>query len=307
MTEVVTFSEAAPVMFSLGWQPIPLAEKTKRPVLQGWPWLNREPWIEADLADEIRRNGNCACGMAVGPNTVAIDIDIMDADVSAEVAGIAVKVLGETPLIRIGQAPKSMLIYRTDGTIRSRKLAPIELFAGSGQIAVFGWHEKAGRPYHWPKSDIMELATDCNDIPLVSAADIRGVLERLPDLSDFRPKRVGVGCSGGAAQFDGDHPLTRLNAALRRGIPWQAAASLTLTGAGEGERHNSVFAVIRSGAAQGVSEKRVRKLMARTAPNILEHVGENYVDRVCGRSIPPPFNATPAQHEGARAFFAVNL
>jgi hypothetical protein len=254
MTEVVTFAEAAPVMFSLGWPPIPLAARTKRPVLKGWSRLNQEPWLEADLAEEIRHNGNCACGMAVGPNTLAIDIDIMDADVSAEVAEIAADVLGETPLIRIGQAPKSMLIYRTDGTIISRKLAPIELSAGSGQIAVFGWHEKTGRPYHWPKSDIMELATDCNDIPLVSATDIRGVLERLPDLSEFRPKRARAARSSGAGQFDGDHPLTQLLAALRRGIPWQTAARLTLTGASDGERHNSVFAVIRSGAAQGVSE-----------------------------------------------------
>jgi hypothetical protein len=47
--------------------------------------------------------------------------------------------------------------------------------------------------------------------------------------------------------------------------------------------------------------------MARTAPNILEYVGESYIDRVCGNCFPRPFKATPAQYEAARAFFTVNL
>ena len=58
-------------------------------------------------------------------------------------------IMGEVMRYLKGQGIDNVRLYRADGSVNSRKPHPLELFCGSGQVAVFGWHQKAGAPYQW--------------------------------------------------------------------------------------------------------------------------------------------------------------
>jgi hypothetical protein len=150
MSEPIEFAAVALQLAALTWRPFPGYQETKVPAMRGWPGLNDAEWDCANLAatiGEYQPAEAFCCGMAVQREIVAIDLDIVDPRHADTAAGLADEFLGVTPLVRIGLAPKCLRVYRNGGDIKSRKMHPLEIFAGSGQFVGFGWHEKAGRPY----------------------------------------------------------------------------------------------------------------------------------------------------------------
>ena len=165
------FVQLAPTLVKNGWRPIPGYADTKRPSITRWNDLNNAQWppdkFDETLAGQGQFEGEIVC-LAVQREIVAIDLDILDEQQAQAAYDFALRFLGRTPLVRIGLAPKKVLIYRNDGSIKSRKLHPIEIFAGSGQVVGFGFHAKAGRDYQWPHSSPMELAVDDPSIPMIN-------------------------------------------------------------------------------------------------------------------------------------------
>jgi hypothetical protein len=54
-------------------------------------------------------------GLVSGPDgVIAVDLDFLDVAKSARALNIANETLGATPLVRVGQAPKTMLFFRAD-------------------------------------------------------------------------------------------------------------------------------------------------------------------------------------------------
>ena len=119
--------------------------------MRGWPGLNHAEWDDADLAAAISDyqpvDDYCCC-LAVQSEIVAIDLDIIDQEHAAFADGLANNILGRTPLVRIGFAPKQIRVYRAGDPIRSRKLHPLEIFSGSGQFIAYGWHAEGRPPVH---------------------------------------------------------------------------------------------------------------------------------------------------------------
>ena len=90
-----TFAEAAPRMYDNGYQPIPLSPARKIPIMAGWSALNRGGWDRAALATAIAGNAAAACGWAVGPHSLAVGLDILDAKTAARAADIVAGELGD--------------------------------------------------------------------------------------------------------------------------------------------------------------------------------------------------------------------
>ena len=150
----VTFAAVAQQLAEHGWRPFPGFQASKTPAMRGWPGLNHSEWDGADLVAAIgdyQPADDFCCCLAVQREIVAIDLDIIDPEHAAAADRLANEMLGKTPLVRIGLAPKQIRIYRSGDLIRSRKLHPLEIFSGTGQFIAYGWHEKAGRPYIWPQ------------------------------------------------------------------------------------------------------------------------------------------------------------
>jgi len=172
---LITFAAVARLLAEHGWRPFPGLQTSKIPAMKGWSGLNAAEWDGADLiaaVSEFQPADLYCCCLAVQAEIAVLDADILDLEHAAIADELARRILGDTPLVRIGLAPKCIRIYRADGVIRSRKLHPLEIFSGSGQFIGFGWHAKAGRPYVWPQASPLIINVDSNVIPAVRQAQL---------------------------------------------------------------------------------------------------------------------------------------
>ena len=101
-----------------------------------------------------------------GGKVVGIDIDCLDADLALEVDRLCQRELGDTPALRIGQAPKRLLVYRTAEPFSSRSYGSLELLCLGKQFVAYGIHPKTGRAYEWPEEGLADL--DLHDLPVAT-------------------------------------------------------------------------------------------------------------------------------------------
>jgi hypothetical protein len=107
---------------------------------------------------------------------VGIDIDVLDVTLSANLVARAQELFGETPLRRIGRAPKILLLYRVetphnklataDLLFDDGSKAKVEILAEGQQFVAFGTHPDTRAPYHWPEKSPLDIAA--SDVPVVS-------------------------------------------------------------------------------------------------------------------------------------------
>ena len=231
------FVRSAPELVVKGWRPLPGYADTKRPSIKQWQTYNSRQWEPDELQEMIagqgQAHGETVC-LAIQKELVAIDLDVLDEQQAQAIYQLSKQIFGVTPLERIGLAPKRVLIYRNDGSIRSKKLHPIEVFSGSGQIVAFGFHAKANQDYHWPKLSPLDIQADDPSIPTITYAQVEDFLEQCWSIVPFKdteqrewepPQFIG-----------GNHQADRQQAL---DLVSQAAHKLMLTA--EGTRNNALF------------------------------------------------------------------
>ena len=175
---------------SRGYHPVPVSGPSmnvssagKRPMMTGWErrCLDASPqeierWGRA-FPDST--NTGLLCGQMAG-----VDIDVLQPALSTTLAERAGKVLGPTPLVRIGRDPKMLLGYRlaiaadkiqtpalhfTDDP--QEKDTKVEVLLRGQQFVAFGIHPETAAPYRWP--DASPLTIDFADLPETSEAAVR--------------------------------------------------------------------------------------------------------------------------------------
>jgi hypothetical protein len=258
MQEPIEFAAVAPQLAARGWRPFPGYQETKVPAMRGWPGLNKAEWDSADLVATVERyqppEAFCCC-LAVQAEIVAIDLDIVNPVHAIAAAELADKLLGTTPLLRIGLAPKCLRVYRNDDGVRSRKLHPLEVFAGSGQFVAYGWHPKAGRPYQWPNGSPLDLNADSTQIPAVTRVQLDRFIVELFKLVPRRPLPTRKRQPGTIGE--------RLRMLTMRHGSWRYAARIALSEATEGCRNQTGWTVVASAAGRGIPENVVWQLFEK--------------------------------------------
>ena len=273
--------------------------------MKGWQGLNLMPWDEADLTATItdyRPDSKYACGMAIQSGLVAVDIDILDHTAAVLADELANKHLGRTPLVRKGQAPKQLRIYRQGGGVTSRKLHPVEIFSGSGQCIGYGQHIKTGKPYYWPDASPLELVCDSPDIPKVTHTQLN---KFTADLFKVVPRRQQVAHAR--------HQINNLTLNERLRLlkirycgNWNRAAARLLSEACEGNRNDTAWAVIASASGRGVPEDEVVTLFDQhfsgwegVTPDAVENaIARAYAPRSRTDGCPTIFNIHPRKGAG---------
>lgn len=184
----IHYQDVALRLLANGWPPVPLEPKTKHARVKGWN-LRTAAWAATDAARwhvegegglPGGRHSQWGCGIVVRPDILTVDIDVMHPEAAAKLIEVAMRDLGDTPLIRVGRAPKALLVYRvapfsilsghwwsfdwqsTGSLINGRR-------AAGGQFAAFGWHGGAGKPYEWiAGSSPLAMRPDDPVIPIVT-------------------------------------------------------------------------------------------------------------------------------------------
>ncbi len=146
----------------------------KRPLMRGWETTCATA-DDAEIERWGRKQPECTntgllCGGIVG-------IDVPIAEPAEEIERIARAMLGDTPLKRIGHAPKLLLVARAaqpfDKIQTPEPLLPdgtsvrVEILATGQQFVGFGTRPDTRADYQWP--DRSPLEVPATDLPVVTA------------------------------------------------------------------------------------------------------------------------------------------
>jgi hypothetical protein len=169
-----------------GWPLVPVAPKGKRPIADNW---------ESGLSDKallrIAREKPLANVGVLARSRPGLDIDVTDSACADAIQFCAELELGAAP-VRVGLAPKRLLVYRTgtpfrkvkaflrapDGSLKGAdgKDFAVE-FLGDGQFYVVeGIHPDTGSPYKWDSEAWWE-----SPLEEVDEARVRAFFAVLPD------------------------------------------------------------------------------------------------------------------------------
>ena len=170
-----------------GFPILPIAPGSKAPgQYQGGAWRGYRDWSKhcarATKAFELRIwEGwpDAGVGVACG-HIVALDIDVMDAEAVERIETLAKARLGDTPAIRIGRAPKRLLVYRADKPFGSIKRHPLEILGRGAQFVAYADHPDTGQPYAWPYDSLVDLQLSA--LPEITEAQARAFLDEACEL-----------------------------------------------------------------------------------------------------------------------------
>lgn len=176
-----------------GYSIIPIPAGTKAPVGKGWQNIKAtEGDVNAWAANARYRNGNIGF---LAKYTPAVDIDIYDEEMAQLMRAHTEEIIGKT-MSRVGQAPKIMLIYRTDDPFTKRKVTyldedqvkhSIEILADGQQFVGIGIHPDTKKPYRWQSMDMSPIGMDASFLPEITLDHI----DTLFDVFDMEAKRRG--------------------------------------------------------------------------------------------------------------------
>lgn len=194
-----------------GYPILPIRPNTKRPgVYRQGEWKNYSRWsrhgerptreAELDIWCEWPEAG---VGVATGV-VIGIDIDVLEpAPLAHTIEALAKRMLGDTPAVRIGRAPKRLLVYRATEPFAGFKSPPIEVLGRGQQFVAYGIHPDTGSPYNWPVEALADL--DVDELPAISEAQarefIRAAYELLPET--LRERKLIIASTNEEAPHEG--------------------------------------------------------------------------------------------------------
>jgi hypothetical protein len=246
------YANFAGKLIDMGW-PAALPLHGKQPYIQRWSRYNEEAMAEDVLDRLVQVYPDANIGLPMGHGVCAVDLDVTEPDKARQVVELADAILGPTPLIRIGQAPKQARFYQ--GTVRSRKEHPFEIFGNSGQVVIYGIHPGTGRLYTWPLSE--PLDTSPRDLPTIDDRMVEEFLRHAASVVMGPIRTAG----GGPLPLDAQTMdlFDRLRAARKgkRGRRRIKTLARQLRNAEPGQLHNVMISVSAAMVADGYSDRAI--------------------------------------------------
>lgn len=158
----------------------------KAPVFGGWASLKVE---RHDVLGWRNRLAGCGVGIRTW-HTPAVDIDCLDEDAAGYMRNYVEENIGFAPM-RVGRAPKTLLLYRTDepfAKVKSKtwlddwgQKNAVEILGAGQQFVAYGVHPGTKKPYEWIGADSpldMHASLDLDTITLVQARRIVDEFDR---------------------------------------------------------------------------------------------------------------------------------
>ena len=228
-------------LLDAGWTPVPSSPRDKSCKIPDWPTLDVTEHHIENWARTHPAHSNTA--LVCSGNYFAADIDILsDPQLARHVHALAFKHLGVTPFIRIGRAPKLLLVYRClPGSIRSVSFKSaagnndgIDILATARNFTSFGIHPDTRRPYVWvgPANPLDDTPADA---PLVAQAQVDAFLDAAHQAMPFARStgdvRTGRPAAGDPHRvIDDDGKIRDGRESLLRDAIWRAAHDVVAAG-----------------------------------------------------------------------------
>lgn len=184
------FGTHGAALMARGYLVIPIKHKDKRPALSAWQNMRLGP---PDIPKYQSYGVGLLCGVGSFP-ICAIDIDSVEPDFVEDVIEWCETHFGPAR-VRIGQAPKTLLVYRAAESGWSKQASPfyedflgekhrVEVLGQGQQFVAYGIHPKTGQPYEWVDVFGGAHATDARDVPVVTVYQIEELLRFVEELAD---------------------------------------------------------------------------------------------------------------------------
>jgi Primase C terminal 2 (PriCT-2)/Bifunctional DNA primase/polymerase, N-terminal/Protein of unknown function (DUF3987) len=201
MTPPNYMAQLGATLVDRGFPILPIQPHTKKPgMFRRGAWHDYPKWSrhcerettenEVDIWGDWPEAG---IGIAAG-HLIGIDIDVLQsAALAQEIEALAKRLLGDTPAVRIGRAPKRLLVYRSVQPFAGFKYPPIEVLGLGQQFIAYGIHPETGQPYDWPVSSLVDLSPD--ELPAITQAQAREFAQEAYLLipAHLRPKSLVLG------------------------------------------------------------------------------------------------------------------
>lgn len=232
MVDASWMARFGPSLVANGYAILPIAPGTKKPgrFIRGkwcdYPQWNRHatrPTTDVEVATWATWPG-CGIGI-VGGAVAAVDIDIaQDAELALRIEQLARKRLGDTPALRIGRAPKRLLIYRAAEPFPGIRRAPLEILCKGQQFVAYADHPDTRQPYAWPEEGLADL--DIDSLHAIDAEMAAAFLDEALMLipAELRPKSLASDRKPGPAISA--HTQAGTMPAIRAALAWLPNAEL---------------------------------------------------------------------------------
>lgn len=270
------FASLAPKLRDMGWKSlIPLHNPGKRPIQTSW-----EAYSQSEPTDfEINRWGklypDAGIGLVSGPDgTIAVDLDFRDPAKSVRALSIANETLGATPLVRVGQAPKSMIFFRAEVNLDpgGRAFGGYELYRHSGQVVLYSVHPDTRLPYRWIEARPEDVSP--SDLPVISQSMLDSFKIEMEPLCETTKRFCDKGHSrlgrAGGASMTGKL-LSLMNRAEED--PLKVAADC-VRDAAEGSRHYTMVGAVTALVMKGYTSAEI---CAAVEPPYFETLNANEI------------------------------
>ncbi|MEM9837887.1 MAG: VapE domain-containing protein [Pseudomonadota bacterium] len=164
------------------------------PILRGKKYPGIRNWQNADASDsaisEWVASGHDGVGV-LAATLPAIDIDVIDEDVALALESFCRREFGEA-LVRVGRAPKRLLIYRTDAPFpkqtsnsyidASGQRHRIEILGDGQQWVAYAYHPETDKPYQFLGRELTD--TPYNELTDLTNANFARLFEEFDRLAD---------------------------------------------------------------------------------------------------------------------------
>ncbi|MEO8722957.1 MAG: bifunctional DNA primase/polymerase [Sphingobium sp.] len=163
--ELTRFADVAERLHRNDYSTFAIPEGSKKATRVKWQSLCFRQPSDAELAYEIKLYPDYGAAIACG-RCFALDIDFLDREVADRAESIARRLVPGEPLVRYGQYPKRVLLYRCETPLPLRRVQGADLLGKGSYVMAFGIHPVTKAPYRWVGAS--PLTRPLADLPVIT-------------------------------------------------------------------------------------------------------------------------------------------